>query len=102
MDQLPYLPQAEKNAIVYGPALAPPPGVTADFENPPNNNGLAVGVLAACVAVSSLCLLLRVYVQGVLARRFYPEDCMSNILLVLGIERWLTLNLHSFDWLWIC
>lgn len=57
-----------------GPALAPPPGVTPDFESPPNNNPLAIGVIAACTAVSTICLLLRAYARVWLQRRVQIEE----------------------------
>ncbi|KAK3382593.1 hypothetical protein B0T24DRAFT_645274 [Lasiosphaeria ovina] len=68
MDQFPYLPKATQDALLAGPALAPPPGVTPNFKNPPNNNALAHGVMAACLAVSTLCLLLRIWL-AILSRR---------------------------------
>lgn len=57
-----------------GPALAPPPGVTPDFESPPNNNPLAIGVISACTAVSTICLLLRAYARVWLQRRVQIEE----------------------------
>ncbi|KXX79396.1 hypothetical protein MMYC01_204045 [Madurella mycetomatis] len=61
MDQIPYLPKEQQDAILAMPALEPPPGVTPNFENPPNQNGLAHGVMATCLTVTTFCLMLRTY-----------------------------------------
>lgn len=59
-----------------GPALAPPPGVVPNFDNPPNNNPLAIGVLSACAAVATICLFLRAYARVLLLRKVQIEECM--------------------------
>ncbi|RYP01506.1 hypothetical protein DL764_006201 [Monosporascus ibericus] len=46
LDQLHLLPPAQQEAILNGPAHAPPPGVTPNFEDPPNNNRLCVVFLS--------------------------------------------------------
>ncbi|KAK0716294.1 hypothetical protein B0H67DRAFT_582799 [Lasiosphaeris hirsuta] len=74
-DQLPYLPKAVQDALLAGPAMASPEGVTPDFDNPPNNNGLAHGVMAVCIAVSTLCILLRFYL-AILSRRVRVIECL--------------------------
>ncbi|KAI1414128.1 hypothetical protein F5Y13DRAFT_179104 [Hypoxylon sp. FL1857] len=75
-DALPFLPHDQQQAALDGPALAPPPGVTPQFDNPPNNNGLAHGVIAACVTVATVCLLIRGYARLVLFKQLKPEDYM--------------------------
>ncbi|KAJ5960047.1 uncharacterized protein N7479_007197 [Penicillium vulpinum] len=57
-----------------GPALAPPDGVTPNFDNPPNNNALAIGVLSACAAVSTICLFIRAYGRIWLLRKVQIEE----------------------------
>lgn len=59
-----------------GPALAPPPGVVPNFDNPPNNNPLAIGVITACAAVSTLCLVLRGYTRVFLLKKVQIEEGM--------------------------
>jgi hypothetical protein len=61
-----------------GPALTPPAGVTSDFDNPPNNNPLAVGVLSTCAAVATLCIIIRVYARVVLLRKVQIEEGMYS------------------------
>ncbi|RYO83188.1 hypothetical protein DL762_006233 [Monosporascus cannonballus] len=46
LDQLHLLPPAQQEAILNGPALAPPPGVMSNFDDPPNNNTLALVVIS--------------------------------------------------------
>ncbi|ELQ41208.1 hypothetical protein OOU_Y34scaffold00290g5 [Pyricularia oryzae Y34] len=65
---IPFLPKDQQELILSGPALAPPNGTVSNFENPPNQNALAIGVMSTCVAVASLCLFIRAYL-AILARR---------------------------------
>jgi hypothetical protein len=73
-----------------GPALAPPDGVFSNFDNPDNQNELARGVLAACAAVATVCLLLRAYGRFYLLRKVSPED---------GNTRQFPVELLSVCWL---
>ncbi|TLD24100.1 hypothetical protein PspLS_06955 [Pyricularia sp. CBS 133598] len=65
---IPFLPKDQQEIVLAGPALAPPNGTVSNFDNPPNQNGLAIGVMSTCVAVASFCLFIRAYL-AVLARR---------------------------------
>jgi hypothetical protein len=67
-DQIPYLPKEVQDAVLAGPAMAPPDGVTPNFENPPNENALAHGVMASCLVVATFCLVLRAYLAILLRR----------------------------------
>jgi hypothetical protein len=60
-----------------GPALAPPPGIVPNFNNPPNQNGLARGVLGATVAIATVSMVLRLYGRFYLLRKVSPEDSMQ-------------------------
>ncbi|KAI2622426.1 hypothetical protein GGR54DRAFT_63514 [Hypoxylon sp. NC1633] len=75
-DAIPSLPYDQQQALLNGPALAAPEGVTAQLDNPPNNNGMAYGVIAACVTVATLCLLIRGYARIFLFKQLKPEDYM--------------------------
>lgn len=61
--------------LLNAPALAPPEGVTPNFDNPPNANGLAWFVTTFCMVVATLCLLLRIYVRLFLEKKFRAEEC---------------------------
>ncbi|KAK7936646.1 uncharacterized protein PG986_015084 [Apiospora aurea] len=57
-----------------GPALAPPDNTMPNFDNPSNNNGLAQGILATCLALTTLMFLIRLYARFVLIRRVGFEE----------------------------
>ncbi|PGH16758.1 hypothetical protein AJ80_05073 [Polytolypa hystricis UAMH7299] len=61
------------------PALEPPEGVIPNFENPPNQNALALGVLTACCVVSTLCVLIRAYGRIYLLKKFQIEEVLVLI-----------------------
>lgn len=54
---------AEIKALLAGPALEAPEGVTPDFTNPDNRNGLAWFVTTFCMVIATICLLLRLYAR---------------------------------------
>ncbi|RAH46719.1 uncharacterized protein BO95DRAFT_431040 [Aspergillus brunneoviolaceus CBS 621.78] len=58
------------------PALAAPEGVTPDFDNPPNHNSLAWGIITVCTVVATLCMCLRIYVRVWLDRSIRLEDVL--------------------------
>lgn len=62
------------DAILNGPAMAPPEGETSDFTNPPNENPLAIGVLVTMIVISTLCVLIRLYARVYLLRKVQLEE----------------------------
>ncbi|KAL3477400.1 hypothetical protein BJX99DRAFT_226215 [Aspergillus californicus] len=62
-----------------GPALAPPVGVIPQFDNPPNQNGVAIGVLSTCAVFATVCCCLRGYARVVLLRKFQIEEVLVII-----------------------
>ncbi|KAL6231690.1 hypothetical protein BDW75DRAFT_243684 [Aspergillus navahoensis] len=57
------------------PALAPPEGVTPQLDNPPNKNGLAVGVLSTfCYSLLFLSHLLQIISSQDIPTRRNPRD----------------------------
>lgn len=62
------------DAILNGPAMAPPPGETSDFSNPPNENPLAIGVLVTMIVISTCCVLVRLYARVYLLRKIAAEE----------------------------
>lgn len=57
------------------PAIAAPDGVTPDFENPPNQNAVAWGLLTLMMVVSTACVGLRGWAKS-LNQRVRVEDWM--------------------------
>ncbi|KAI0429505.1 hypothetical protein F5Y09DRAFT_331781 [Xylaria sp. FL1042] len=46
-----------------GPAANAPPGVIPNYDNPPNDNGLAITVIIASISITTMGVLLRVYAK---------------------------------------
>lgn len=67
----------ELEALLAAPALDPPPGVTANFDNPPNRNGLAWGVTTVCTVILTLCLLIRLYARTWMEKKLRVEEGIS-------------------------
>lgn len=75
MADLSGLSPEELAVVLEGPAVAPPNGTLPNFDNPSNNNALAHGILALCLALTTVMFLLRLYARFVLIRRAHHEDC---------------------------
>ena len=65
--------QAVKDAILDGPALAPPPGVKPNFVNPDNLAHPGLEVLQLTIA--TLVVLMRIYTKLGVLRKMQAEDC---------------------------
>jgi hypothetical protein len=61
--------------LLAAPALPAPEGVTANFDNPPNKNGLAWFVTTFCMLVATSCLFLRMFVRLWLEKKLRVEEC---------------------------
>lgn len=68
------LTQEELDAVLAGPAMPHPDGLEPNFEDPPNQNGLAIGVFTACTAVVVICLAIRLYAKIGLMRRAQTQE----------------------------
>ncbi|KAI1746006.1 hypothetical protein F4680DRAFT_400001 [Xylaria scruposa] len=60
--------------ILEGPALAPPPGLTPEFDNPPSRNVFAYAIVAVTIPLSSIFFLFRLYSRLFCVKRLKPED----------------------------
>lgn len=60
--------------LLAAPALPPPEGVTPNFENPHNANGLAWFVTTICMVVATFCLCLRGFARMWLEKRVGIEE----------------------------
>ncbi|KAI1451510.1 hypothetical protein F4805DRAFT_451206 [Annulohypoxylon moriforme] len=65
VNQNPNNPLASK---LDGPATQPPAGVTPNFDDPSNQNGLVRAVLILVLVITSICVLIRVYSRVILKR----------------------------------
>ncbi|KAF2651292.1 hypothetical protein K491DRAFT_682314 [Lophiostoma macrostomum CBS 122681] len=82
------LTPAEQDAMLNGPALQPPPGVSPDFVNPPNQTTLAYGVLAVCASLATIVVAIRVYAKAFCNRKMHIEDYLAILALGLYATIW--------------
>lgn len=69
------LPPAEREKLLQGPALAPPPGVEPNFDNPPNGNAVVVAVCGACLVIGTFFVSVRASGMGLAWRKIFISDC---------------------------
>ncbi|KAI1419417.1 hypothetical protein F5Y12DRAFT_778033 [Xylaria sp. FL1777] len=77
MDLIPYLPKEEQEMLLAGPALVPPAGAVANFENPPNENGIAHATFVICLLFATFSFLVRMYARLVGLRSVKVEDAFT-------------------------
>lgn len=65
------------------PAMKPPPSVVPDFDNPPNQNTMAIAVMSVCLAVSTIAIALRFYSRWAVVRAVQLQDYL--LLISFGI-----------------
>lgn len=76
--QAPKLSASEIDTLAAYPALAPPPGVTPNFDNSEDQNRPFFGVISLLLAIMSLFIINRTYVKTFLIRKYSWDDCKSN------------------------
>ncbi|KAI0805844.1 hypothetical protein GGR55DRAFT_680645 [Xylaria sp. FL0064] len=59
------------------PAAKPPPGVIPNYDNPPNDNGLAVAVIIASMSITTIAILIRIYAKVFCTRQVKFEDYLG-------------------------
>lgn len=77
------LSDADLATLLASPALEAPAGVTPDFDNPPNRNGLAIFVTTFCMIIATLCLCLRLYAKLWITRAVQVQE----VFIVLAYVR---------------
>lgn len=76
MAQLASLTPQQRQALLDGPALPPPPGVIPQFDDPPNMKTLAMAVEITCFLLSTITLCIRMYTRIFIFRRLsWGADC---------------------------
>ncbi|KAI8625017.1 hypothetical protein F5Y19DRAFT_480069 [Xylariaceae sp. FL1651] len=73
---------SEYDAILNLPAFDPPIDIIPNFNNPPNQNALAISVVVLCTTVASLLFLVRVYSRLFCSLKPKLEDyfCLAAFL----------------------
>ncbi|KAI0188221.1 hypothetical protein EV127DRAFT_368553 [Xylaria flabelliformis] len=69
----------QQQAILDGPGLAPPPGITPNFENPPNQNLMVLAVLSVALSVATTSVLIRIWAKVVCVGRTRLEDYIGLV-----------------------
>lgn len=57
------------------PALAPPPGVTPNFIDPPSQGYVTVVVMVFVLSLTTPIVLARLYTRHFINRRLWWDDC---------------------------
>lgn len=65
---------AVKKEAVLMPAMVAPEGETANFENPPNENTMAMVIITVTLVIATLCIMLRAYGRVYLLRKVGIEE----------------------------
>lgn len=63
--------------LLNGPAMAPPPGITPNFVNPPNLEKEFYIDLILCLTISVLAVCMRMWTKARVMRKVQIEDCKS-------------------------
>jgi hypothetical protein len=71
-------PEAQQ-AILDGPGMEPPEGVTPDFSKPENRPAVAIAVASVCITLVTLSVILRAYSRIIIVKKMRLEDCRSHI-----------------------
>ena len=74
LDLICLLPSEEQDKIINGPALAPPDGVTPNYQDPPNLNIVAQFVTPILLSTVAILVLLRLCSRVVIQRSIHVED----------------------------
>ncbi|KAI1775110.1 hypothetical protein F4818DRAFT_417868 [Hypoxylon cercidicola] len=77
LSQIHNLPQAQQDAILYGPALSLPLGISEPrFDNPPNGDALAYTAVSICLTASFLAVAVRFYAKCLRVKKIQVEECL--------------------------
>ncbi|OAG04931.1 uncharacterized protein CC84DRAFT_1260216 [Paraphaeosphaeria sporulosa] len=75
------LTATQRQAALEGPALMPPPGVTPNFINPPNQNKLGYGLIYSCAVVCAAVVCIRLYASLICRKKMNIEDYLAIVAL---------------------
>ncbi|KAI1260125.1 hypothetical protein F5Y18DRAFT_261077 [Xylariaceae sp. FL1019] len=74
-----HLSPADLQIALAAPALTPPDGVTPNFDDPPNLNGVSLAGLLVCLIVATIFLCIRIYVKFWKLRQWHLADFLMII-----------------------
>lgn len=70
-----HLNSTQSEALLNGPALAPPPGVLPQLDNPPNHKAAATTIHIVFVTTATLGIIMRLYTKAFVLRKVHLADC---------------------------
>ncbi|KAI1129109.1 hypothetical protein F5Y10DRAFT_159979 [Nemania abortiva] len=73
----PNLSPAEQEAILNGPGMVPPEGVTPDFSRPGNRPDVAIAVSVVCLTLVTLVVSIRAYSRLFIVKSMRLEDYLG-------------------------
>ena len=68
--------EAQRQALLNGPAAPPPFGTVSNFEDPANLNTYLALTIALCFSLGTFSVVLRTYTKKYIIRLLAYEDCM--------------------------
>ena len=71
----------QEEALLNGPALAPPPNVVPNLINPPGLWRTGVAVETICLTLATIAVLMRVFTKLTIVRQIGLEDCKFPVFL---------------------
>ncbi|KAI1744290.1 hypothetical protein F4680DRAFT_444319 [Xylaria scruposa] len=94
---MPDLTPPELDPILDLPAFAPPPGVVPDYANPPNQNALAIAVVALTTSIATILFLIRAYSRLFCSLRPKLEDylCLAAFLAYIACVYAISSMIHD-------
>ncbi|KAF2798541.1 hypothetical protein K505DRAFT_321759 [Melanomma pulvis-pyrius CBS 109.77] len=63
-----------KDLLLDLSASQPPDGTESNFDNPPNNRPLALGIIVPCAILTILMTFMRIYVKTFIVRKWHWDD----------------------------
>ncbi|KAF2642066.1 hypothetical protein P280DRAFT_541624 [Massarina eburnea CBS 473.64] len=67
------------------PAEEPPPGITANFEDPVSLTPAVVGTTSAFLTFALFCFIIRIYTNALITRKWHWDDLSCTVGFILGI-----------------
>ncbi|KAG8412809.1 hypothetical protein J3458_013245 [Metarhizium acridum] len=81
----PKLPPEVQLKILNGPAMAPPPGVSSNLDDPSNHTVMGIAFGAACVTVASIAIMFHIYCKTKVLKRWRVEDSIGCLAFLVYI-----------------
>ncbi|KAI0150509.1 hypothetical protein GGR57DRAFT_184992 [Xylariaceae sp. FL1272] len=71
----------QQEALLNGPALTPPVGITPNFDHPPNQNWIGIFAVVVCLLATVVAASLRAYAKILFMKKVRIEDYLAAAVL---------------------